>query len=336
MFRGVNMLKTILPLAADAAAQESEKVSDAASQIVEGANQIAEGASQAVGEFVDGANKAIENNQIVSNLKQWTSEGALETLWEHLPSIIIAALTLVLGFIVAKAAAKLTVKGMKKKGTDPSVYRFVETIVKVAIMVIVIISALSTLGVNISSFIAALASVGVAIGLGLQDSVSQFASGIMTILNKPFKKGDFVEIKGVSGCVSEINIMYTVLLSADNKRIIMPNSDITSNHIINYSAEEKRRCDLTFSISYTDDIAKAKSIVLSQVEKLETVLDDPSPVILVSAQEASSIQLSFRCWCLNEHYWDVYFSLQESVKIAFDENGISIPFNQLDVHVINE
>lgn len=329
------MLKMLFPLAVETT-KSGDKVSQGASQIAEGASQIAEGASQAAEEFVDGANKALENNQIVSNLKQWTGEGALEKLWEHLPSIIIAVLTLVLGFILAKAAAKLVVKGMRKRGMDPSVYRFVETIVKVMIMVVVVISALSSLGVNISSFIAALASVGVAIGLGLQNSVSQFASGIMIIFNKPFKKGDFVEIKGVSGSVSEINIMYTVLLSPDNKRIIMPNSDITSNHIINYSAEENRRCDLTFSISYADDISKAKSIVLSQVSKLETVLNDPEPVVLVSAQEASSIQLTLRCWCLNDNYWDVYFSLQENIKLAFDENKISIPFNQLDVHVINE
>lgn len=329
------MLKMLFPLAVEAT-KSGDKVSQGASQIAEGASQIAEGASQAAEEFVDGANKALENNQIVSNLKQWTGEGALEKLWEHLPSIIIAALTLVLGFVLAKAVAKLVVKGMRKRGMDPSVYRFVETIVKVMIMVVVVISALSSLGVNISSFIAALASVGVAIGLGLQNSVSQFASGIMIIINKPFKKGDFVEIKGVSGSVNEINIMYTVLLSPDNKRIIMPNSDITSNHIINYSAEENRRCDLTFSISYADDISKAKSIVLSQVSRLETVLNDPEPVVLVSAQEASSIQLTLRCWCLNDNYWDVYFSLQENIKLAFDENNISIPFNQLDVHVINE
>lgn len=329
------MLKMLFPLAVETT-KSGDKVSQGASQIAEGASQIAEGASQAAEEFVDGANKALENNQIVSNLKQWTGEGALEKLWEHLPSIIIAVLTLVLGFILAKAVAKLVVKGMRKRGMDPSVYRFVETIVKVMIMVVVVISALSSLGVNISSFIAALASVGVAIGLGLQNSVSQFASGIMIIFNKPFKKGDFVEIKGVSGSVSEINIMYTVLLSPDNKRIIMPNSDITSNHIINYSAEENRRCDLTFSISYADDISKAKSIVLSQVSQLETVLNDPEPVVLVSAQEASSVQLTLRCWCLNDNYWDVYFSLQENIKLAFDENKISIPFNQLDVHVINE
>lgn len=329
------MLKMLLPLAVETT-KSSGKVSESTNQIVEGASQIAEGASQAAEEFVDGANKALENNQIVSNIKQWTSEGALEKLWELLPSLIIAALTLVIGFIIAKAVAKLTVKAMKNRGTDPSVYRFVETLVKFAIIIVVVISALSSLGVNISSFVAALASVGVAIGLGLQDSVSQFASGIMIILNKPFKKGDFVEIKGVSGSVSEINILYTVLLSPDNKRIIMPNSDITSNHIVNYSAEENRRCDLIFSISYADDISKAKSIVLSQVSKLETVLDDPAPVVLVSAQEASSIQLTLRCWCLNENYWDVYFSLQENIKLAFDENKISIPFNQLDVHVINE
>lgn len=328
------MMKAFMPFLAEITTQDG-KLSEGASKLEEGASQLAEGASQAAEEFVDGANKALENNQIVSNIKQWTGEGALEKLWELLPSLIIAALTLVLGFIIAKAAAKLVVKAMRKRGTDPSVYRFVETLVKVTILVIVVISALSSLGLNVSSFIAALASVGVAIGLGLQNSVSQFASGIMIILNKPFKKGDFVEIKGVSGSVNEINIMYTVLLTGDNKRVIMPNSDITSNHIINYSAEEKRRCDITFGISYADDISKARSIIFSQLNKLETVLDEPAPVVVVSSQEASCVQLTLRCWCLNENYWDIYFYLQENVKLAFDENGISIPFDQLDVHIMN-
>lgn len=300
------------------------EVSTQDGKLSESASQIAEDASQAAEEFVDGANKALENNQIVSNIKQWTGEGALEKLWELLPSIVIAALTLVLGIIVAKAVAKLIVKGMKKRGTDPSVYGFVENIVKITIMVIVIISALSSLGVNISSFIAALASVGVAIGLGLQNSVSQFASGIMIIINKPFKKGDFVEVKGVSGSVSEINILYTVLLTGDNKKIIMPNSDITSNHIINYSAEEKRRCDVAFSISYADDIAKARAIILNEVEKSDAALTDPVPVVVVSAQEASSVQLTLRCWCMNEKYWELYYALQENIKLAFDKGGISI------------
>ncbi len=328
-------MKMFLPILAEVSTQDG-KLSESASQIAEGASQIAENASQAAEEFVDGANKALENNQIVSNLKQWTGEGALEKLWELLPSLIIAALTLVLGFIFAKAAAKLTVKAMKKRGTDPSVYNFAQTLVKVTILVIVVISALSSLGLNVSSFIAALASVGVAVGLGLQNSVSQFASGIMIIINKPFKKGDFVEIKGVSGCVNEINIMYTVLLSTDNKRIIMPNSDVTSNHIINYSAEEKRRCDIAFSISYTDDIAKAREVILDLVEKSDAALKDPVPAVVVSAQEASSVQLTLRCWCMNERYWELYYALQENVKLAFDKNGISIPFDQLDVHVINE
>lgn len=328
-------MKMFLPFFAEVSTQDG-KLSDTADQLVEGASQIVEGASQAAEEFVDGANKALENNQIVSNIKQWTGEGALEKLWELLPSIIIAALTIVLGIVIAKALAKLVVKAMKKRGTDPSVYRFAETIVKVTIMVVVILSALSSLGVNISSFIAALASVGVAIGLGLQNSVSQFASGIMIILNKPFKKGDFVEIKGVSGSVSEINIMYSVLLTSDNKRIIMPNSDITSNHIINYSAEEKRRCDVAFSISYGDDITKARAVILNEVEKNEKALNDPVPAVIVGAQEASSVQLILRCWCMNEDYWDLYYALQEGVKLAFDKNKISIPFDQLDVHIIND
>ncbi|MDD6022002.1 MAG: mechanosensitive ion channel family protein [Acutalibacteraceae bacterium] len=323
------MLKAVLSLAvADTTA--------AADKLTDGVSQFAENASQAADDFSKGMDSALEKSQIVSSVKQWTGEGALEKLWELLPSIIIAALTIVLGVILTKVTARLVIKGMKKRGTDPSVYNFVETIVKVTIMLIVVISALSSLGLNLNSFIAALASAGVAIGLGLQSSVSQFASGIMIILNKPFKKGDFVEVKGVSGSVSEINIMNTVLLTADNKKIIMPNSDITANHIINYSAEEKRRCDITFGISYADDIAKAKSVILSEVGKNEKALGDPAPAVLVSGQEASCIQLTLRCWCLNENYWDLYFALQERVKLAFDENGIDIPFNQLDVHVINQ
>lgn len=297
---------------------------------------IAEQASQAANEFIDNANQAIENNEIVQEAKSWLSEETIAKLWEYLPSVIIAVLTIVLGYLFAKFISKVVVKTMEAKGTDPSIFRFIQTMIKVMIMTMVVASALSSLGFDLSGITAALASAGVAIGLGLQNCVSQFISGIMIIFNKPFKKNDFIEIKGVSGCVSDIHIMYTEILTADNKKIIMPNSDLTANHIINYSAQDKRRCDLTFGISYSDDIAKAKAIILSIVEKDEAAIKDPAPVVFVCAQEASSIQLSLRCWCLTDNYWDLYFRLQENVKLAFDANNISIPFNQIDVHIVEK
>lgn len=297
---------------------------------------IAEQASQAANEFIDNANQAIENNEIVQEAKSWLSEETIAKLWEYLPSVIIAVLTIVLGYLFAKFISKVVVKTMEAKGTDPSIFRFIQTMIKVMIMTMVVASALSSLGFDLSGITAALASAGVAIGLGLQNCVSQFISGIMIIFNKPFKKNDFIEIKGVSGCVSDIHIMYTEILTADNKKIIMPNSDLTANHIINYSAQDKRRCDLTFGISYSDDIAKAKAIILSIVEKDEAAIKDPAPVVFVCAQEASSIQLSLRCWCLTDNYWDLYFRLQENVKLAFDANDISIPFNQIDVHIVEK
>lgn len=297
---------------------------------------IAGQASQAANEFIDNANQAIENNEIVKEAKSWLSEETVAKLWEYLPSVIIAVLTIVLGYFFAKFISKVVVKTMEAKGTDPSIFRFIQTMIKVMIMTMVVASALSSLGFDLSGITAALASAGVAIGLGLQNCVSQFISGIMIIFNKPFKKNDFIEIKGVSGCVSDIHIMYTEILTADNKKIIMPNSDLTANHIINYSAQDKRRCDLTFGISYSDDIGKAKAIILSIVEKDEAAIKDPAPVVFVCAQEASSVQLSLRCWCLTDNYWDLYFRLQENVKLAFDANDISIPFNQIDVHIVEK
>ncbi len=299
-------------------------------------NEVGQQVSENADKFIDGADKVIQNNEVVKSFKELLGENVLERFWDFLPGLVIAVITILLGIFTAKLITKIVIKGMKKHGTDPSIYTFVRTIIKFTVYIIAIISALSSLGLNISSLVAALASVGVAIGLGLQNSVSQLFSGIMIIVNKPFKSGDFIEVKGVSGCVKHIHIMYTTILTVDNKKIIMPNSDLTANHIINYSAEDKRRCDLKFAISYSDDISSARDLILNAVSKCEYALLDPAPVVMVTAHEASSVQLELRCWCSNENYWNLYFAMEESVKLAFDENGISIPFSQLDVHIVNK
>lgn len=266
-------------------------------------------------------------------ISQWWQElNLIDKVIEKIPTIVIAVIFFIIGFTVAKFAGKLVVKALRKKRVDPSVYNFIRRIVTVSIKLFVVMTVASMF-FDLSGFIAAIGGAGLAAGLGLQASVSQFASGLQILINHPFKTGDFVEVNGVSGSVSDIGFMNTVITTVDNKRIIIPNAHITSNHIINYSAENKRLVNLNFGISYSDDIAKAKQVILDMVAKEDIILKDPEPKVFVNSHESSHIQLVAKVWCNTDDYWDTYFMMQEKVKLAFDANGISIPFNQLDVHI---
>ncbi len=280
------------------------------------------------GQFVD-ASQAVEN--VVS---WWDKLDLVNKVVEKLPSLIIAAALVIFGFLLAKLVANITVKAMKAKGVDSSVYNFIRRIVSLLIKGIFIMSALSMF-FNVSSFIAAIGAAGVTAGLGLQASVAQFASGIQILVNRPFKNGDFVEVNGIAGSVTDIRFMYTVVTTADNKRIVIPNSHITSNHIINYSTENRRRVDLIYSISYSDDITKAKAVIKGVAEAHGKIHKDPAPEVYVNSHEASSINLVLKVWCDNSDYWAVYYDMQEQIKLALDANGICIPFNQMDVHIVN-
>lgn len=281
------------------------------------------------GQFVD-ADQAVSN---ISNL--WEEWAIVDKLIAAIPSIIIAVLLIIAGIFLAKLASKIIVKTFSARNVDPSVYNFIRRFVSVGIKFIFILLAVSMF-YDVNSIFVALGGAGLAAGIGLQDSVAQFASGIQILINHPFKTGDFVEVNGVSGSVADIRFMNTVIKTPDNKKIIIPNSHITTNHIINYSAETSRRVDLSFSISYSDDIQLAKNVIIDVARANEKVLSDPLPEVHVNSHEASSINLAVRLWCSVEDYWDVYFAMQEDVKIAFDNNGISIPFNQMDVHIINK
>ena len=258
-----------------------------------------------------------------------------EKFMEKLPTIVIAIVVILLGYFLSKLAKKLVVKTMQARKVDPSVYNFIKRIVSVSINFVFILSAASMF-INVGSLIAAVGAAGVTAGLGLQSTVAQFASGIQILLNHPFKTGDFVELNGVSGSVADIRFMNTVIITPDNKRIVIPNSHITTNHIINYSAENMRRVDFSFSISYSDSIEKAKAVIKEVALSNENILKDPLPEVYVKSHEASSINLTARVWCPVDKYWEVYFAMQENVKIALDKNDICIPFNQLDVHIINK
>ncbi len=249
------------------------------------------------------------------------------------PLLLGAVIIVVVGFVLSNLVGKLVVKGMRARGIDPSIHTFIKTIVVLLLKFAVILSALSTMNVDVNSFIAAIGAAGIPAGLGLQASVSQFASGIQILINHPFKSGDYIDLGTVSGKVHEIKMMYTELITVDNKRVIVPNSHITGSNIINYNSESKRRIDLVFGISYDADIAKAKEVIAQTVRKNELILTEPEPIIAVSAQAASSVNISCLVWCHTDDYWNVFYYMQEAVKLAFDENKIAIPYDQLDVHI---
>lgn len=300
-------------------------------------------AAETVFDFVTPGNILLDENgqfvdpsQAIGNVASWWEKlDLVNKIIDKIPSIIIAVIMIFVGILLSRFVSKLLVKALKSRNVDPSVYNFIRRFVSVAIKAAFILSALSMF-FNIGSLVTALGAAGVAASLGLQDSVAQFASGIQILLNHPFKNGDFVEVNGIQGNVSDIRFMNTVITTADNKRIIVPNSHITTNHIVNYSAENIRRVDLTYSIGYADDMAKAKNVIRNVAECNDLILKDPEVQVYVGSHEASSINLVARIWCKGTDYWEVYYQMQEQVKLAFDENGISIPFNQLDVHIRNE
>ncbi len=276
-----------------------------------------------------------EPSQIIENFASlWEEFNLVGKITEKLPTIIVAVITLVIGFLLAKFISNLAVKAMQAKNVDPSVYNFIRRIISVGIKFVFILTAISMF-FDVAAIFAAVGAAGITAGLGLQDSVAQFASGIQILINHPFKSGDFVELNGISGSVTDIRFMNTVITTSDNKRIVIPNSHITTNHIINYTAENKRRIDLIFSISYSDDIAKAKNIIKNVALSHDKIHKTPDVEVYVNSYEASSINLVVKFWCNNEDYWGIYYSMQEKVKTALDSNNITIPFNQIDVHIIN-
>lgn len=219
------------------------------------------------------------------------------------------------------------------RGVDAMLTSFMGSVTHILIVAFVIIAALSQLGIHTSSLVAVIGAAGLAIGLALQGSLSNFAAGVMIIVFRPFKVGDYIEAAGVGGIVEGIQIFYTQLRSADNKTIIVPNSSITNGTITNYSAKDTRRVDLVFGISYRDDLQQARLILKEILDGDARVLADPAPVIAVSQLAESSVNFIVRPWVRTTDYWDVYWDLTEAVKLRFDQAGITIPFPQREMHV---
>lgn len=256
-----------------------------------------------------------------------------ESLAEYGPSLIGAILILVLGWWVARIVTGVIRRMMKRADVDDTLVSFLTNLGYVALMTLVVIAALGRLGVNTTSFAAVIAAAGLAVGFALQGSLSNFAAGVMLILFRPFKAGDFIEAGGTSGTVEEIQIFHTVLKTPDNRVVIVANSAVTGGNITNYSAKDTRRIDLVIGIGYGDDIAKAKAILERILSAEKRVLADPAPTVAVSNLGDSSVDLVVRPWVASGDYWPTRFDLTETIKTTFDAENIQIPFPQSDVHL---
>ncbi|MGA1205108.1 MAG: mechanosensitive ion channel family protein [Opitutales bacterium] len=250
--------------------------------------------------------------------------------------IAMALVIFIVGKWIANLVRNLSRKAMVRSNVDAVLVGFLSNIVFYLLMIAVIITAISQLGIQTTSFVAVLGAAGLAVGLALQGSLSNFASGVLIIMFRPFKIGDFVEAGGVTGVIDEIGILVTHMHTPDNKGIIVPNSQIMGGHIVNFNTHEIRRVDMVFGIGYGDDIDKAKAIMADILDKDERVFKDPAPAIAVGALADSSVNFNVRPWCKASDYWGVYLDTTESVKKRFDAEGVSIPFPQRDVHIIKD
>jgi len=239
----------------------------------------------------------------------------------------------VVGKWVVKVVVKLVKKLLTRSKMDDMLINFVGSIVNAILLLFVIIASLDQLGVDTSSLVALIAAAGLAIGLALQGSMQNFAAGVMILIFKPFKAGDFIDAGGVTGVVETVSIFSSTLRTGDNKEVIVPNGAIYSGAITNFSARDTRRVDMVFGIGYDDDIRKAKAILEKLVTEDDRILPEPAPVVALSELADSSVNFIVRPWVNSGDYWKVLWDMNEKVKLAFDEEGISIPYPQMDVHL---
>lgn len=248
-------------------------------------------------------------------------------------NIVMAIAIYVIGKFIVGVLVNVFGKVMARSKYDEMLTDFLKAIVNALLMLFVIVASLNELGVNTTSMVAIIGAAGLAIGLSLQGSLQNFASGVMLLVFRPFKAGDWIEAGGASGTVKSISIFTTVMTTGDNKEVIVPNGKIYGGNIINYSAKETRRVDMVVGISYDSDLKKAKEILLEMVAADERILKDPAPKVAVSELADSSVNFVVRPWTATADYWTVKFDFTEAVKLRFDEEGIVIPYPQMDVHV---
>ena len=247
--------------------------------------------------------------------------------------VVIGLIVMLIAFKIINGIVKKINKAMQEKEVDATITRVSTGAIKVAAKILVVVLFVGYIGVETASISACIATLGVGISLAVQGTLSNFAGGVIIILMRPFKLGDFITSGGESGTVEDIKLFYTHVVTLDNRMIYIPNGNLANNVIVNASVKDTRRLDLTFSVAYESDVELARKLILDVCAKKETVLKDPAPFVAVASYAASSIDIVCRTWCNKGDYWDNNFYLLSEVKKEFDNNGIVIPYNQLDVHV---
>ena len=270
-------------------------------------------------------NATITLGEVVNIIIEWlTTEGL---------KLLIGLLVLFISFKFVNIFSKSVRKRMVKKNRDATITSVVYQIIRKGLKILILLGVLGYVGIDTAGIGTILASAGVAIGLALQGSLSNFAGGIVILIMRPFKLGDYIEAQGEGGTVEEINIFYTHLITPDNKVVMVPNGALINGNITNYSKKELRRVDFTFSISYDEDFERAKSVIWDVINKMPNILQDPKPFVRLNKHNESTIDITTRVWVKNEDYWTVYFDMMEEIKKNFDAEKIEIPYNQLDVHI---
>ena len=276
------------------------------------------------------ADNAEQGRTMWNRIVDWASTGGLD----FAKNLLVAAVILVAGAIVIRLVKKAAAKVLKNNGKGRQLFsRFVLSVIDKTCWVLLIVTAIEQIGVDVGPIIAGIGVTGFILGFAFQESLGNLASGLMIAMNEPFRVGDFVSVAGLDGTVLEVNMMATVLSTADNKKVVIPNKNAWGAPIVNYSAMDKRRVDMKIGVSYGTDLGKALAVAAEAVGKVEGVLADPAPGISIGSLDDSAVVINIRPWCRPADYWAVYSATYKAVKEAFDANGVSIPFPQLDVHL---
>ena len=269
----------------------------------------------------------------LSNFDQIIKDLSLKSS-DFLINLLIALVILIVGYRIIAALEKRLKKPGRFNKMDSTVKSFLISFMTISLKILLIVIVLSIIGVPMASLVTIIGSCAVAIGLALQGGLSNIAGGLMILLFKPFKVGDFIETNGFQGTVKSITMFYTTITTVDNKIVQLPNGNLSNNNITNFSANKTRRVDINLSVSYSSDIEKVKKVVNGVIDKEKLILKDEEKFVRLTKHDESALVFTLRVWVLTEDYWTVYFNLLENIKKEFDKNNIEIPFNQLDVHMI--
>ena len=279
------------------------------------------------------SNTIDETEAVVEQTTSFFS-GILQKIQDAIPTVLVAVVIFIIGALRAKLLQKAVKRGMKRSNIDDTAIGFFQSLIRVILYTVLIVICLSILKVPMSSIVAVIGAAGLAIGLALQNSLSNLAGGFIILFSKPFKAGDYIETSGVSGTVESVGILYTRIITPDNKTVYIPNGTISASVISNYTEKKLRRLDLEFSISYESDFDKAHHLIRQTINESEIALKAPEPLVRMGRQDDSAIIIFTYVWVDSSNYWELRYTLLENVKKQFDANGISIPFPQVDVHNI--